>query len=149
MGQRLTLEESISELIYIKGSKTITVDALSHLDKLGYLNNKNNNNKVGPTVNMLNLHPTSFKTIIGFQQQHESARGKPNNYFIKQIHGAGKKYSLICRHREIVIPKQILISKIEWYHNVPCHLEKIRTKFSIGQYFYWKVPQKSTHHICS
>ena len=46
MRWQLILEELSPELIYIKGSKNIIVDALSRLDKIDSLNNNNNNNKV-------------------------------------------------------------------------------------------------------
>ena len=45
-----------------------------------------------------------------FQQKDKSqieiAKEKPNNYSIKQFYGASKTYSLICRHKKIMIPKQ-------------------------------------------
>ena len=54
------------------------------------------------------LHPTSFKTIMRFQQKDESliekAKKTHNNYSIKQFHGADSMYSIICKHRKIVIP---------------------------------------------
>ena len=46
-----------------------------------------------------------------FQQKDKSlveiAKVKPKDYSMNQLHGTGKKYSLICRNRKIVIPKQI------------------------------------------
>ena len=44
-----------------------------------------------------------------FQQKEdksliEIAKETLNDYSIKQFHGAGKMYSLICRHEKIVIP---------------------------------------------
>ena len=46
-----------------------------------------------------------------FQQKVKSlieiAMEKPNEYSIKQLHGAGKMYSLICKNGKIMIPKQI------------------------------------------
>ena len=46
-----------------------------------------------------------------FQQKDKSlieiTKEKPNDYPIKQFHGAGKTDSLICRHGKIMIPKQI------------------------------------------
>ena len=45
-----------------------------------------------------------------FQQKDKSlieiAEVKPKDYSIKPFHGTGKKYSLICKNRKIVIPKQ-------------------------------------------
>ena len=80
-----------------------------------------NSYKVEPTLESLSenfalieedvYHPTSFKTILRFQQQDKSlieiAKEKPKDHSIKWFHGAGKIYSLICRHRIIVIPRQI------------------------------------------
>ena len=103
MRWQLILEELSPELIYIKGSKNIVADALSRLDKIDNLNNnssKNDNiiNKVEPTLESLSehfalnkedvLHPTSFKTIMRFQQKDKSliqiAKEKPDDYSIKQ-----------------------------------------------------------------
>ena len=46
-----------------------------------------------------------------FQQKDRSiieiAREKPKDYSIKQLHGAGKTYSLNCKNGKIIIPKQI------------------------------------------
>ena len=86
MRWRLILEELSLEPIYIKGSKTIVADALSHLNKLDNLNkssteskNNNNDNKVEPTLESLIENfalnkegifpPTSFKLIMTFQQK--------------------------------------------------------------------------------
>ena len=73
------LEENSPELIYIKESKNIIADTLSHLDQINNLNSTNsNNNNVEPTLESLSehfalneediLHPTSFKTIMRFQK---------------------------------------------------------------------------------
>ena len=46
------------------------------------------------------LYPTSFKSIMRFQQKDESlieiTKEKPKDYSIKQYNRAGKKYSPIC-----------------------------------------------------
>ena len=66
------------------------------------------------------LHSNSFKTIMRFQQKGKSlieiAKETPKDYTIKQFHGAGKTYFLICRHEKIVSPKQIHKSLLEWYY---------------------------------
>ena len=80
----------------------------------------------GFKINALNkedlLHPTSFKTIMRFQQKGkfliEIAKEMFKVYAIKQFHGASKTYSLICRHRKIVIQKQIHKTLLEWYHKI-------------------------------
>ena len=52
-----------------------------------------------------------------FQQNDTSLIGiaeeKSNDYSIKLFHGLGKAYSLICKNRKIVIPKQIQKSLVE------------------------------------
>ena len=117
------------ELIYGKGSKNTVVDALSRLDKIDNLNNTNtnNNDKVEPTLESLSqnfalnkeniLHPTSFKTIMRSQQYDkfpiEIAKEKPKDFYIKQFHRAGETYSLFCKHRKIMIPKQIQKTLVE------------------------------------
>ena len=56
-----------------------------------------------------------------FQLEDESlieiAKEKPKDYSIKQFHGTGKTYSLICRH-VFVIPNQIQKILVEWDHNI-------------------------------
>ena len=89
MRWRLILEDFSPERIYIKGSKNIVADALSRIDKIDYLSkssNKSNNNQVKPTLESLSenfalnnedvLHPTSFKTIMRFQQKDKCLKGK-------------------------------------------------------------------------
>ena len=105
----------------MKSSKNIVVDYLGRLYKIDNLNNKNIYNKVEPALESLGenfalnkedvLHPTCFKTFMRFQQKGKSlieiVKKQPNNDCAKQFYGAGKKYSLICKHGKIVIPKQI------------------------------------------
>ena len=110
MRWQLILEEFSPELIYIRCSKNIVADDLSYLDKLDNVNSNNNHNDVEPSLESLSenfalnkedvLHPTSFKAIMRFQQKDKSvidiAKEKSNDYSIKQFHGVGKMYSLIC-----------------------------------------------------
>ena len=89
------------------------------------------------------LLPATFKTIMRFQQKDKSlieiAKEKPYHYSSKQFHGAGKKYSLICKKNgKIMIPKQIQKTLVECYHNVLCHTGETRHKLTIGQHFHWK-----------
>ena len=47
------------------------------------------------------LHPVNYKTIMQYQQNNKTLieTAKLNkDYSIKHIHGADKKYSLICRN---------------------------------------------------
>ena len=55
MRWRLIVDQFSQQLIYIKGYKNISADALSHLDKKDDLNNNNSNktNKVEPTIESL------------------------------------------------------------------------------------------------
>ena len=55
-------------------------------------------------------HPTNYKTIMLNQQKDKDLikiAKTDKNYSIKQFHGTGKKYSLICLNNKIVIPKQL------------------------------------------
>ena len=53
-------------------------------------------------------HPVNYKTFMQHQQNDnpliETAESN-KDYPIKHFHGADKKYSLICRKHNIVIPK--------------------------------------------
>ena len=79
----------------------------------------------------------------------EMINEKPDDDSIKQFHGAGKTYSLICKNGKIVIPKQIQQNLVERYHNLVCYQGEYRTKLTIGQYSHWKGLQKCVHNICS
>ena len=101
MRWQLILEQFSPELIYIKGSKNIVVDARSRLDIIDNLNNtntySNNNNdkKFEPTLESLSenfvlnkedvLHSSSFKTIMRFQQKDKSLKTTPLNNFMGQV----------------------------------------------------------------
>ena len=53
---------------------------------------------------------TNYKTIMRNQQNDEELiKFAQNNkdYSIQNIHGANKKYFLICQNCKIVIPKQL------------------------------------------
>ena len=55
-------------------------------------------------------HPTNYSAIILNQQKDKDLikiAKTDKNYSIKQFHGAGRKYSLICLNNKIVIPKQL------------------------------------------
>ena len=75
------MEKFSPELINIKDSKNIVVDALSRLDKI-VNRNINNKNKAVTTLEILIknfalnkedvLHPTNFKTIMRFQVKDKS-----------------------------------------------------------------------------
>ena len=56
------------------------------------------------------LNPTSYKTIMHYQQKNSSLikmAKEHNNYSINHFHRTDKKCSLICRKYKIVIPKQL------------------------------------------
>ena len=141
MRWRLILEEYNPELIYIQGSKNITANALSRLDVVG------TNNPIQLYMSSLAkqfslekedvLHPVNYKTIMQYQQNNKPLieTAKVNeDYFIKHVHGADKKYSLICGKHKIVIPKLLEKQVVEWYHNALCHPGKTCTELSIAQY---------------
>ena len=80
----LIVEEFSPNLIYTKGSENIVVDTVSCIDKIDYLKNNNHSNgdNAEPTLESLHeyltlndddlLHPTSFKSIMRFQQKDKS-----------------------------------------------------------------------------
>ena len=71
------------------------------------------------------------------------------DYSIQNFHGANKKYSLICKNRKIVTPKQLEKQVIEWYHNALYHPRETCTELSISHHFYWKNLLKTVHEICT
>jgi len=97
-------------------------------------------------------HPTNLKTIMHYQQNDKELieTAKKNNFFsIKQFHGAGKQYSLICFNNRIVIPKQLQKRILQWYHTKLCHPGETSTELTISQNFYWKNLRKTVHDVCS
>ena len=58
------------------------------------------------------------------------------DYSIQNFHRANEKYSLICKNRKIVIPKQLANEVVEWFHNALCHPGETRTELSISRHFY-------------
>ena len=71
------------------------------------------------------------------------------NYNIKQFHGTGKKYYLICLNNKIVIPKQLQRHIVQWYHGTLSHPGETRTELTIAQHFYWKNLRKTVQDVCS
>ena len=94
-------------------------------------------------------HPTNYKTIKFYQQKDKNIikiAKTDKNYSIKQFHGTGKKYLLICYHDKIIIPKQIQTRIVQWYHDTLSHPGK---ELTISQYFYWKNLNKTVQDVCT
>ena len=107
---RLILEEYNLEATNTRGSKYITVGALSRLDIV------DTNNATKPNMSSLverfSLekedvpHLVDYKKIIQYQQYDESlieAAESNKDYSIKNLHRTDQKFSLICRKHKIVI----------------------------------------------
>ena len=155
MRWRLILEEYGPELIYIQGSKNTAADALSRLDIVDTPNPVKNNIKAVNEHYGLDdediSHPTNYKTIMRYQQKDQELikiAQSNKDYSVQHFHGADKKYSLICRNRKIVIPKQLEKQVVEWYHNALCHPGETRTELSISQHFYWNNLRKRVYYEC-
>ena len=156
MRWRLILEEYSPELIYIQGSKNVAADALSRLELTETAKPITADAQSLAEHFALEeediLHPTSYKTIMRYQQLDKpliKLAKTDKNYSIKQFHGADKKYSLICRKHKIVIPKQLEKRVVEWYHHTLCHPGETRTELTISQHYYWKNLRKTVHEVCS
>ena len=156
MRWRLILEEFSPELIYIQGSKNVAADALSRLELIPDAKPIEANMQSLAEHFALEeediLHPTSYKTIMQYQQKDKhliKITKEKSDYSIKTFHGADKKYSLICRNNKIVIPKQLETRVVEWYHHALCHPGETRTELTIAQHFYWKNLRKTVHQVCS
>ena len=66
------------------------------------------------------------------------------NCSMKHFHGADKKYSLIYRKHEIVIPRLLKNQVVEWYYNALYHPGETCTELSIAQCFYWRNLRKTS-----
>ena len=70
------------------------------------------------------------------------------DYSMQNFHGANKKYSLICKNRLIVIPKQLEKQVVEWHRNTLCHPREACTELSIFQLFLLEdFMQNSTRNL--
>ena len=97
-------------------------------------------------------HSINYETIMQYQQKDKELikiAQTNKDYSIQNFHRADKKYSLICKNRKIVIPKQLEKQVMEWYHNVLCHRGETRIELNISQYFYWKNLRKTVHENCT
>ena len=96
-------------------------------------------------------HPINYETIMQNQQKDkELIKIAQNNkdYSIQKFHGANKKYSIICKNRKIVIPKQLAKQVVEWCHNALCHPAGTHIELIISQHFYWQNLRKTVHEVC-
>ena len=98
------------------------------------------------------LHPTSYKTIMRYQQKDNSLikiAKDLKGYSIKHSHGTDKKYSLICRKHKILIPKQLETRVVEWCHHTLCHPNEGGAELTVAQHYYWKNLRKTVHEVYS
>ena len=105
MQWRLILRHYRPKLIYIQGSKYITVDTLSRSDMVDTSTHpfktkfkSDNDDYLLEDDNI--AHPINCKTIMQNQKDEELIKIIQNDkdYSIQNLHGVDKKNSLICRN---------------------------------------------------
>ena len=157
MRWRLILEEFGPELNYIKGEKNIVADALSRLSM---------HNEINETTDKANIfyvaelfasqsddltYPLSFANIS--QHQHSdtllrNVASQNDAYHLKSFCGGGKDIMLICYKNKIVIPENLQISIVTWYHLQLCHPGETRTEQTIRQHFWFKNLREIVQQVC-
>jgi hypothetical protein len=154
MRWRLFLEEYSPDLKYIKGEKNIVADALSRLE----LNNEPMDEAhfteemrsalycyAGDEVPNTD-YPLSYKLIGRAQKKDEQMikilKQKNSKYKFKSFHGGGKSRELICYNEKIVIPKELQLRIVNWYHTFLGHPGINRTEETIGQHLWWPNMRK-------
>ena len=76
-------------------------------------------------------HPTNYKTIMHNQRKDKELikiAQINEDYSIQNFYRANKKYFLIRKNRNIVIPKQLEKQVEESYHDVLCHTGETHTE---------------------
>lgn len=158
MRWRLYIEEYSPDLHYIKGEDNVVADALSRMDT--------ENTKGTPeflhcfTVDDSDyaFHPLSYSHLHKAQELDTQIKKilhmKDTLYELKEYHGGGKLFKLICYKSKIVVPKSLQNHIVDWYHTVLCHPGINRTEETIGQHLWWPLMRKHitnyvvTCHIC-
>ena len=73
---------------------------------------------------------------------------KNTKYELKDFHGGGKTFSLVCYKDKIVIPKLLQRHITDWYHTMLCHPGINRTEETIGQHLWWPDMRKTIRKLC-
>jgi transposase InsO family protein len=74
---------------------------------------------------------------------------KKDAYGLKNFRGGGKQYELIVRHDKLVVPKNLQVPAVQWYHHYLCHPGETRTEQTIRQHFWWKSLRDTVHTVCT
>ena len=161
MRWRLYIEEYAPDLRYIKGENNVVADALSRLPLMDKDPDKPNiqeayftfmecfANKTKPN---LDHHPLSYKHLQNAQHLDPQIRKilqmDNTQYYLKDFHGGGKTWSLVCFKEKIVVPKLLQKHILIWYHTTLCHPGINRTEETIGQHLWWpKMREQITAYV--
>jgi exonuclease VII small subunit len=165
MRWRLFIEEYSPDLRYIKGENNVVADSLSRLPKLVstlpwtddplddsleafyqtmtcYAEEENN----------FDFHPLSFEHLDKEQQKDPDIKKELQKdackYHLADFHGGGNTRSLVCYKNKIVVPKQLQLHTIDWYHTTLCHPGINRTEETISQHLWWpKMRNQITNYV--
>ena len=155
---RLYIEEYSPDIRYIKGEKNVVADALSRLDKSEDNIEDTKENYFMTCYGLdkeddhLEVYPLSYKQLDIAQQQDKTImkvlKMKNTKYELKDFHGGGKSFSLVCYKDKIVVPKLLQRHITDWYHTMLCHPGINRTEETISQHLWWPEMRKTIRQLC-
>jgi hypothetical protein len=150
MRWRLFIEEYSPDVRYIKGENNVVADALSFLpqqsiscqDTLDLFHSLVECHKNDAKTSLPHdFHPLSYLHLETAQKHDPHLKkelwNKACKYKLKDFHGGGICWSLICYNDKIVVPKHSQQHVIDWYHITLCHPGINRTEATITQHLFW------------
>ena len=160
MRWRLILEEFGPELRYIKGEHNIVADALSRLGMV-----KEPITEALPSEAAAELFageeeefefPTEFPLSYAEIQSKQDADdyikkrlAEADSPYQKQEFPFGDKtFSLVTKKDKIVLPKNLQLRAVNYYHTTLCHPGETRMELTMGQHYSWLGMRQTIQKVC-
>ena len=165
MRWRLIIEEYGPTLKYVPGDKNLVADALSRLPKLQRLHTacQEDITDIPPSRRLHeafawekdnlpdHAFPISFKLIQKYQKLDKKLLQKAKNdpsIRITSFRGGDKCRDLLCHKDKIIVPEQLQVKMVQWYHEILCHPGVTRTEMTINRHFTWTNLKKTVQTVC-
>ena len=166
MRWRLIIEEYGPILEYVPGEKNIVADALSRLPKVERSKSECQEEVLDtpPTRKLAeafalekndlpdHAFPISFKLTQKYQKNDKKLLQKAKidpSIRIKSFRGGEKCRELLCCNDKIIVPEQLQVPMVKWYHEILCHPGVTRTEMTINRHFTWTNLKKTVQTVCA